>query len=84
MSKNIAIIQNPLTFMVENYMKNKILQNEYEKTTVFLLLKNELPHKIFLTFESDELCKSFIEKYNQKFFEDSIEYKLTTELSDPS
>ncbi len=81
MSKNVAIIQNPLAFMVENYMKNKVLLNEYENTKVYLVLKNELPHKIFLTFESDDLCKSFIEKYNQKFFEESIKYNLTIELS---
>ena len=62
MSKNVAIIQNPLSFMVENYMKNKVLINEFENTKVYLVLKNELPFKIFLTFNSDELCKSFIEK----------------------
>ena len=84
MSKNVAIIQNPLTFMVENYMKNKVLQNEFSNTKLYLVLKNELPYKIFLTFESDELCKSFIDKYNQKFFEETVGYKLNIELSDPS
>ena len=84
MSKNVAIIQNPLTFMVENYMKNKVLQNEFSNTKLYLVLKNELPYKIFLTFESDELCKSFIDKYNQKFFEETVGYKLNIELSVPS
>ena len=84
MSKNVAIIQNPLTFMVENYMKNKVLQNEFSNTKLYLVLKNELPYKIFLTFESDELCKSFIDKYNQKFFEETVGYKLNIELCDPS
>ena len=32
MSKNIAIIQNPLPFMVENYMKNKVLLDDYANT----------------------------------------------------
>ena len=84
MSKNIAIIQNPLAFMVESYMKSKVLLNEYAKTKITIVLKNELPHKIFLTFDSDDLCKSFIDKYNQKFFEQSIEYKLNIELNDSS
>ena len=84
MSKNIAIIQNPLTFMVENYMKNKVLLNEYANTKIYLVLKNELPYKIFLTFESDDLCKSFIDKYNQKFFEETVDYKLNIELNDSS
>ena len=84
MSKNIAVIQNPLTFMVDNYMKNKVLLNEYEKTKIVSVLKNELPYKIFLTFESDDLCKSFIDKYNQKFFEETVDYKLNIELNDSS
>ena len=84
MSKNIAIIQNPLPFMVENYMKNKVLLDDYANTKLNIVLKNELPHKIFLTFESDDLCKSFIDKYNQKFFEETVDYKLNIELNDSS
>ena len=84
MSKNVAVIQNPLIFMIENYMKKKVLLNEYEKTKMVFVLKHELPHKIFLIFDSDEICKSFIDKYNQKFFEESVDYKLIIELSDPS
>ena len=84
MSKNFAVIQNPLAFMNEKYMKNKVLLNEYDKTKINIVLKNELPHKIFLTFDSENLCQSFIEKYNQKFFENSIDYKLNIELSDKS
>ena len=84
MSKNIAIIQNPFPFMVENYIKKKVLIKEYENTKIYVVSKNELPYKIFLTFETDELCKSFIEKYNQKFFEELVDYKLNIELSDSS
>ena len=84
MSKNIAIIQNPLPGTVENYMKEKVLVNDYADTKINMVLKNELPYKIFLTFKSDELCKSFIEKYNQKYFEDSVDYKLNIEYGDSS
>ena len=84
MSKNVAVIQNPLAFMVENYMKEKVLINEYSETKVYEVLKNELPHKIFLTFASDELCKSFIDKYNKKFFEKTVDYQLNIELKDSS
>ena len=82
MSKNIAVIQNPLAFMDEIYMKEKVLINEFSETKVFEVLKNELPYKIFLTFTSDELCKSFIDKYNKKFFEETIGYQLYIELCD--
>ena len=84
MSKNNAIIQNPLTFMVEEYMKNKVLLNEYEKTIIKIVLKNELPHKIFLKFDSEKLCQAFIDKYNQKFFEETVDYKLNIEFNDSS
>ena len=84
MNEKVAIIQNPLAFMVENYMKNKVLLNEYANTKVYLVLKNQLPYKIFLTFESNDLCKSFIEKYNQKFFDEYIGYKLNIELNSQS
>ena len=84
MNTNFAIIQNPLTFMHENYMKNKVLINEYEKTKINIVLKNQLPYKIFLTFDSDPLCQSFIDKYNQKFFEETVSYKLVIEINDKS
>lgn len=84
MSTNFAIIQNPLSFMHENYMKNKVLINEYEKTKINIVLKNQLPYKIFLTFDSDPLCQSFIDKYNQKFFEETVRYKLVIEINDKS
>ena len=29
-----------------------------------MVLKNELPYKVFLTFDNDTLCAKFIEKYN--------------------
>ena len=68
MSKNIAIIENPLPFMVEGYIKQKALQNEFSSTKIYMVLKDELPHKVFLTFDSDDLCSKFIEKYNGKSF----------------
>ena len=84
MNKNFAIIQNNITFIHENYMKNKVLINEYEKTKINIVLKNQLPYKIFLTFDSEQLCQSFIDKYNQKFFEETVGYKLVIEFNDKS
>ena len=84
MSKNIAVINNPLSFISENYLKKKVLINEYANTKVCMVLKDQLPHKIFLTFDSDTLCSSFIEKYSQKFFESNIDYKLIIELKEDS
>ena len=50
MSKNIAIIENPLAFIVEDYLKKKLLTDEFSSTKIYMILKNELPYKIFLTF----------------------------------
>ena len=82
MSKNIAIIENPLPFMVENYIKKKALQSEFSSTKVYMISKDELPHKIFLTFASDELCSKFIQKYNKNNFDPKIDYKLSIVLND--
>ena len=82
MSKNIAIIENPLPFMVENYIKKKALQNEFASTKVYMINKDELPHKIFLTFATDELCSQFIQKYNQNNFDTKIDYKLNIVLNE--
>jgi len=82
MSKNIAIIENPLPFMVENYIKKKALQSEFSSTKVYMISKDELPHKIFLAFASDELCSKFIQKYNKNNFDPKIDYKLSIVLND--
>ena len=37
MSKNTAIIENPLAFMVENYIKKKALQNEFSSTKIYMI-----------------------------------------------
>ena len=84
MSKNIAIIENPLTFMVENYLKKYAIKDEFSTTKIYMVLKNELPYKVFLTFDNDTLCAKFIEKYNQKSFESNIDYKLNIVLNEKS
>ena len=84
MSKNIAIIENPLTFMVENYLKKYAIKDEFSTTKIYMVLKNELPYKVFLTFDNDTLCAKFIEKYNQKSFESNVDYKLNIVLNEKS
>ena len=84
MSKNITIIENPLTFMVENYLKKYAIKDEFSTTKIYMVLKNELPYKVFLTFDNDTLCAKFIEKYNQKSFESNIDYKLNIVLNEKS
>ena len=82
MSKNIAIIQNALPFMTEQYIKTTFLKDNYSSVTSEIILKNELPYKIFLTFQNENQCDSFISQYNQKFYDDNIDYKLIIEHYD--
>ena len=84
MSKNTTIIENPLTFVVENYLKKYAIKDEFSTTKIYMVLKNELPYKVFLTFDNDTLCAKFIEKYNQKSFESNIDYKLNIVLNEKS
>ena len=82
MSKNIAVIENPLPFIVESYIKKQLLKDEFSSTKIYTILKNELPYKIFLTFDSDTLCSKFIETYHQKKFDTNIDYKLNIVLKE--
>ena len=82
MSKNIAVIENPLPFIVESYIKKQLLKDEFSSTKIYTILKNELPYKIFLTFDSDTLCSKFIETYHQKKFDTNIDYKLNIILKE--
>lgn len=81
MSKNVAVVQNPVTFMTENYMKTNVLINEFASVTLIIINKYETPYKLFLTFPDEKLCQTFIEKYNKKFFDEKINYQLEIEIN---
>ena len=68
-----AIIQNPPLFVNANYLKKKVFQNEYSNVTANIILQNEIPCKIILTFPINILLSSFISKYNGSFFEDDTD-----------
>ena len=75
-NNKVAIIENPLPFFTETFIQKKILTDEYSKTQLSISLKDELPYKIILTFETEDLCTSFIEKYNDKTLQDCNNYKF--------
>ena len=82
MNTNAIIIQNPLCFMNETFMEKKVLVEKYSSGKVNILLKYDLPNKIIIIFESDELSNSFINDYNDKFFDDKLDYKLIIEKTE--
>lgn len=81
MTSNVAVIKNPTAFMTENYMKSTVLIDKYASVTLSIVLKYELPYKIYLTFPDSELMQSFITDYNNKFFDTKIMHKLQIEPS---
>ena len=83
MTTNSILIQNPLPFMTESYM-NKILEEKYSSGKINIILKDDLPNKILITFEKDEISDSFINDFNFKFFDDKLDYKLCVEKTEKS
>jgi len=65
--------------MVESYMKKKVLEGKYSSGKINYILKYDLPYKIILSFNNDDLSNSFINDYNAKFFDDKLDYKLNIE-----
>ena len=78
--EDTIVIKNPLIFLNESYFKKHIFKDTFKDGTVNVILKNEIPYEIFITFKDDpSLCDKFIEKYNNNFFEDEFNYKLQIE-----
>ena len=79
MTEHSIIIQNPLPFMIESYMKKKVLDGKYSSGKMKYILKYGLPKLILISFEKEDLQNSFINDYNGKFFDDKLAYELKIE-----
>jgi hypothetical protein len=79
MTEHSIIILNPLPFMIESYMKKKVLDGKYSSGKMKYILKYGLPKLILISFEKEDLQNSFINDYNGKFFDDKLAYELKIE-----
>ena len=79
MTENSVLIQNPLPFMIESYMKKKVLDGKYSSAKMKEILKDDLPNKLLISFEKEDLSNSFINDFNGKFFDDKLNYELKIE-----
>ena len=77
--ENTVMIGNPLKFMTKPYIQ-KILkklkfisEKDIASITVNYLYHNQLPSKIYITFPSKEIADKFINEYNGKSFETTLE-----------
>ena len=76
MAQNSLIILNPLPFMLEPYMKKKILTGKYSSGKIKPILLDDFLNKLMISFDKEELVDSFISDYNGKFFNDKLNYEL--------
>ena len=77
--ENNVMIGNPLKFMTKPYIQ-KILkklkfisEKDIASITINYLYHNQLPSKIYITFPSKEIADKFINEYNGKSFETTLE-----------
>jgi len=79
MAQNSLIIQNPLPFMLEPYMKKKVLTGKYSSGKLNPILLDDFLNKLIISFDKEELADSFINDYNGKYFDDKLDYQLKIE-----
>jgi len=79
MAQNSIIIQNPLPFMLESFMKKKVLKGKYASGKIKQILLDDFLNKLIISFEEEELANSFINDYNGKYFDDKFNYELKIE-----
>ena len=79
MAINSVLIHNPLPFMIESFMKKNILKGKYSSGKMQYILKDDLSNKIIISFEKEDLCESFINDYNGKYFDEMLNYELKIE-----
>ena len=79
MAQNSLIIENPLPFMIESFMKKKVLIGKYSTRKINQIFLNDFLNKLIITFDKEELTDSFIIDYNGKYFNDKLNYELKIE-----
>ena len=82
MAQNSLIILNPLPFMLEPYMKKKVLTGKYSSGKIKPILLDDFLNKLMISFDKEELVDSFISDYNGKFFNDKLNYELKIEKNE--
>ena len=76
-SLSLIILNNPLIFMDETYLKNVLLKEKYSKGEITSICQNEIPIKIIIQFSEEPLIDEFISQYNDKPLSDQLDYKLS-------
>ena len=72
-----VVLNNPLIFMTNNYLKKIYLQNKYSKGEVIPIIKNEIPKLIIFKFDDESLIDQFISDYNDKPISNQFDYRIS-------
>ena len=73
----LILLNNPLIFMDEAYIKKIILKDKFSKGEIFPILQNEIPIKIIIQFSEESLVDEFLSKFNDKPLSEYLNYKLS-------
>ena len=78
-STNLPIItlNNPLTFMDEEFFKETIFKDKYSKGEIVPICQNEIPKKIIIKLPEESLIDQFISDYNNKPISDKFNYTFS-------
>jgi len=66
------------------YWKKFILKDKYSSGEVIEIIHNQVPAKIIIKFKEESLIDEFISQYNNKGFNDKLNYNFSLTKSDKS
>jgi len=72
----IIILENPLIFMNETYIKTHILKDKYSDAEIIEISQNEVPIKIIIKQKEEALIDEFMTQFNNKQYCDKLNYNL--------
>ena len=72
----IIILENPLIFMNETYIKTHILKDKYSDAEIIEISQNEVPIKIIIKQKEEALIDEFMTQFNNRQYCDKLNYNL--------
>ena len=72
----LLIHENPLIFMNGEYLKKELLKNKYSKGEIIEIIQNEVPIKMIIKFNNNQLAEDFYLEYNNQKLTDKMNYIL--------
>ena len=72
----LIILENPLMFMDQSYLKTHILKDKYPNAEIIEILQNEVPKKIIIKLKEETLIDEFMSEFNNKQYNEKLNYNL--------